>query len=141
MEKKCTITFVLVLIFASILTVSAETLVLARVGDETYVKSEHADDFFADTYDGTVSVKGTDWFYNGSYTAYPTYSKITYDVQGTKYVKQVNSTGKTDSNTKTGTITVKDKWNFGPKTQMYGDIGQGFASNTSPYHIDNNGSK
>lgn len=132
-RKGSIIAFVSMFFLGSILCISAKVSELARVGQNTFVTSDHADNFLADTYYGFVSVKGTEWFYNGSYTAYPSFSRITYDVQGTKYQKQVNSTGKTDSTVRTGNITVKDKWNFGSKTKVYANIGAGFASNAMPY--------
>lgn len=125
-------TIVSLLLLGSISGISAKVSDLARVSKDTYVTSEHGDNYFADTYYGTVSVKGKDRFFNGTYTAYPTFSRITYDVQGTTYQKQVNSTGKTDATVRTGKITVKDKWNIGSKTKVYGNIGAGFYSNAMP---------
>lgn len=116
--------------------VSASVSTLFRLTEDTYATSEHADDFFADEYIGRVSVRGKDRFYTGLYTAYPTYSKVTYDVQGDISSKQVDSTGKNDDKVRTGSITVKDKWNLGSKTKVYGNYGSGYFSDDSSYRVN-----
>lgn len=131
-RKHTKIAIVSMLLFGSIISISAKVSEIARVSNDTYVISEHADNYLADKYYGTVSVKGKDRFYNGTYTAYPTFSRITYDVQGTIYQKQVNSNSKTDATVRKGEITVQDKWNIGSKTKVYGNIGNGFVSNAQP---------
>lgn len=114
--------------------VFAKTTTLFKLTANTYATSYHGDNFFDDTYVGKVSVRGLDRFYTGSggYIAYPTYSRVTYDVQGNISQKQVNPNGKTDSNIRTASITVKDKWNIGSKTKVYGKYGEGWVSNGQP---------
>lgn len=117
-------------------TVSAKVSTLFKLTSNTYATSEHGDSYFADTYYGKVSVRGADRFYTGSYTAYPTYSQITYDVQGDKTVKKVSSKSKSDTTARKGSVTVKDKWNIGSKTKVYGKYGSGFVSNDAPYSLE-----
>lgn len=51
------------------------------------------------------------YFYN--------WTKIVYDVQGEIYSTTTPSYGKDHPNQVIRTITVKDKWNNGPKTKAY----------------------
>lgn len=101
---------------------SAKVTVLDWWSSNTYVTSEHGDSYWADTYTGTVSIKGTDRKYNGSRYLYPVFSRITYNVQGDITKKQVNSRGGDDNVRKIATVIVKDKWNFGAKTKALANI-------------------
>ena len=119
----------LMLMLSLTITLFAKTSYLVKISNKTYVSSYHPDDFFADQYYGTVSVLGTDRFYEARHLSYPTYTKITYDVQGKITSCEVKSTGKNDTKVRTDKITVKDKWNLGSKTKVYGNYGYRFASN------------
>lgn len=93
---------------------------LWKVSDATYVSTYHPDNYFADTYDGTASVRGTDRGYSRKGNkGYYKWTRITYDVQGTKSSVTAYSGGKNNSSVVVKKITVKDKWNFGPKTKAY----------------------
>ncbi|MFQ9510027.1 MAG: hypothetical protein ACLRZ7_03695 [Lachnospiraceae bacterium] len=133
------------LMVVSVLTLSMAEVVSAKVTDlarwtsSTYVTSEHDDFYFADTYIGTVSVKGTDRHYNGRYTEYPASSRITYNVQGDITRGEIFSEGSGDSLVRKKTITVRDKWNFGPVTTVVGSIGGQFFSNVGPYVLNEEG--
>lgn len=117
-------------------TIHAAEITVARLTPNTYVTSEHGDEFLADIYIGKAYVRGTDWFYSGGMTCYPTWSKVTYNVQGSISTRQVNSLGKEDATVRSTSITVKDKWNFGSKTQVYGNFGSSKANNATPRSIE-----
>ena len=91
----------------------------------TYATSTHGDNYSADTYYGFVSVRGADRLVVGTSACYPTYSEVTYNVQGTIYQRRVYSQGKNDQVVRTDSITVKDLWNTDSKTQVYGGYGYG----------------
>ncbi|MDD2213645.1 MAG: hypothetical protein PHR21_03780 [Oscillospiraceae bacterium] len=101
----------------------AETITLDSWSNNTYVQSYHSDNYFADTYTGTVSVRGADRKLDGSSYVYPAESRITYDVQGDRTVATISPSSDIDTNTKSKSIEVKDKWNLSSdKTQVYGYI-------------------
>mgnify|MGYP003518062085 CR=1 FL=1 len=129
------LSFILICMYA--VPSMALTSYLVNLTGNTYVKSYHADNYFADTYTGTVSVRGADRFYDprSLTTCWPGWTRITYDVQGNISQKQINSTGSSDKTTRTATITVEDKWNIGPKTNVYGNYGANFFSNDAPLSI------
>lgn len=121
MKKNYTV-FLLVLILMLSLTTTAfgSIKTLWKVTSNTYVSSEHGDNFFADTYYGIAAVRGTDRSLNSSYrNVYYKWTKITYDVQGDIYSTTAYSANKNDSTKVVENITVKDKWNFGPQTKVY----------------------
>ena len=130
MKKKILFTVMIITMF-SILTTSsifAGTTYLWKHSADTYVSSYHPDNFLADTYKGVASVKGTDRTLNSdSRNAYFKWVKISYDVQGTIYEKIAYSQGKNSSKVVKETITVKDKWNEGPKTRAYYSYGLGLV--------------
>lgn len=128
MKKK--ITFSIMIIFVlSILTTSsifAGTTYLWKHSAYTYVSSYHPDNYWADTYTGVASVKGTDRTLNSdSRNAYFKWVKISYDVQGDIYQKTAFSQGKNSSKVVKVTLIAKDKWNDGPKTRAYYSYGLG----------------
>lgn len=93
----------------------------------TYARSYHDDNYFADKYLGEVSIRGADRFYEGNNICYPTFTRLTYDVQGKPSVVSVNSNGMNDTAVRQNSITVYDEWNLGPKTQVYGNYGYGYT--------------
>lgn len=103
---------------------AAETY-LVDISGSTYVKSNHADNYTADIYYGEVSVRGADRFTIGKEICYPKWTRITYDVQGKITTLQTDSSGMNDSVTRKKNVTVRDDWNNGPKTQVYGNYGYG----------------
>ncbi|MCI6610489.1 MAG: hypothetical protein MSH08_07040 [Ezakiella sp.] len=98
----------------------ARVTTLWRATDTTYVISEHGDNYFADTYYGTCSVRGADRGINEDDRVvwYPWVS-ITYDVQGEIYKKTAWAGSKYNTRQVIERITVHDKWNNGPKTRVY----------------------
>lgn len=105
------------------------------LSSRTYVENYH-EGRLSDTYVGTVSVYGADWIDIGGKFGYPTYSRITYDVQGDVSSKQVNSTGPNDAKQRIAKITVKDKWNFGSKTTCKYSFGKASRNtNIRPYAV------
>ncbi|MET3617894.1 hypothetical protein ABID14_001529 [Peptoniphilus olsenii] len=72
---------------------------LWRASDYTFVKSEHGDNFLADTYIGTASVRGRDrGVSSDGRNIYYTWTRITYDVQGDIQSATAESGGKYNSN-------------------------------------------
>ncbi|MFM1564728.1 hypothetical protein [Helcococcus ovis] len=102
----------------------ASVMTLWQATSTTYVKSEHPDHFFADTYYGTASVRGADRVKENHVIYCYNWTKITYDVQGDKYSTTANSYGKDNTNQVVREITVKDKWNYGTKTGVYYDYSE-----------------
>ncbi|MFM1538402.1 hypothetical protein [Helcococcus bovis] len=92
---------------------------LWKATSTTYVKSEHPDGYFSDTYYGTASVRGADRVKRNNMIYYYDWTQITYDVQGDIYKTRADSYGKNNPNQIIREITVKDKWNLGPKTKVY----------------------
>lgn len=108
---------------------------LVYVSANTYVTSDHADDYFADIYYGEVSVRGADRFTVGKEICYPKWTRITYNVQGKVTTLQTDSNGMNDTVTRKKNVTVRDEWNNGLKTQVYGNYGYGntgYIINQSP---------
>lgn len=123
-----------VMLFVLIVVINvsfAEVITLWSISDDTYVTSEHGDEYFADTYYGEVSIRGADRYIDedDGKTRYVKWVKIIYNVQGDIYTKTVYSFGKHDQKTRKAYITVKDKWNFGPKTIVGYDFASGVAYN------------
>lgn len=134
MKKKhfIALLFTLIIIFGGVSYAKVTTL--WRATSTTYVTSEHGDDYFADTYYGTASVRGADRVKINHMVYYYEWTRIVYDVQGDIYSTTAHSYGKDNTNQVIRTITVKDKWNFGPKTRVYAEaskkpIGSYFNSN------------
>lgn len=111
--------FTFILIFGGVSYAKVTTL--WRVTSTTYVTSEHADDYLADTYYGTASVRGADRVKKNNMIYYYNWTRIVYDVQGEIYSTTAPSYGKDHPNQVIRTITVKDKWNDGPKTIAYAE--------------------
>lgn len=103
--------------------IKAKTTTLVYLTPNTYVTSTHPDNYSADKYTGYLSIRGADRFVYGNIVAYPTWVRITYNVQGKITTKQVNSSGPYDATVRTGSVVVNDYWNIGPKTQVYGNFG------------------
>lgn len=106
---------------------------LWKFSDGTYVSTEHGG-FFADTYYGTASVRGTDRTYNSQYgnRAYFLWTKITYDVQGDITSTTAYSGGPNNSSDVVKKITAKDKWNDEKKTIAYYDYDTKDLSQSKP---------
>lgn len=67
---------------------------------------------------------------------YPTWCRITYDVQGEISSKQVDSYGKDNQSTYKSSITVQDPWNIGSKTKVFGNYGTGYVNNAQITSLD-----
>lgn len=90
------------------------------------MQSYHLDDFFADTYTGTISVRGIDRKIRGaSSCVYSKEAVIVYNVQGDVKRYVVSSDGDRDQQTHSRKVTVKDQWNFSPVTTFKGHITEG----------------
>lgn len=95
---------------------------LMQYTPNTYVNNIH-EGFWSDTYQGVTAIKGSDWISSGGFFKYPTFSRITYNVQGSITVGEIKSQGPNDAVARKKTTTVKDKWNDGPKTTAKWNIG------------------
>lgn len=111
------------IIFLWTLSTSASTSMLFYHSEHTYVSSYHPDNYFADEYVGTASVRGTDRVVRNQETYGFAWTRITYDVQGEVSSKTAISGSNTDNVTRKVTLTVYDKWNFGTKTKAYYSVG------------------
>ncbi len=110
----------------------AKTTWIHKLSSYTYVKSYHPDNFFADTYTGTLSIKGSER-YGDRRSEYPYSARITYDVQGSITRGFLYSEGERDTKVRTKVVTVKDKWNLGPKTKVFGEISLATAHSNRRY--------
>lgn len=117
--KFCLLTLMITLSMSSVSFAGFQYL--WKVSSGTYVSTYHPDYYFADTYDGTASVRGTDRGYDSKtgYGSYYVWTQITYDVQGTIYKARAYSKGKNDSVARVKTVRAYDKWNNGEKTRAY----------------------
>lgn len=102
-------------------TALASTTTIFQISSYTYATSTHGDEETADTYYGTVSIRGADRVVIGNDVCYPVRSNLYYNVQGRLYEVHVSSQGKNDKVQRTNSITVKDLWNLGPKTTVWGN--------------------
>ena len=98
------------------MVINAKVTRLHEWTSNTWGESEHGDSYWADTYTGTVSINGSESYREGGKTKYPRYIWLTYDVQGDITKVSAYSEG---TRTIQRSKTVKDKWNFGPKTKAY----------------------
>ncbi|MCI6272525.1 MAG: hypothetical protein MR601_06210 [Erysipelotrichaceae bacterium] len=78
----------------------------------TWARSEHGDEPWADKYYGTVSINGNEPFWSEGKRKFATMIKLTYDVQGTITVLEAYADG---INTVVKDVVVEDKWNFSNK--------------------------
>lgn len=115
--KFCLLTLMITLSMSSVSFAGFQYLWWVSSG--TYVSTYHADNYWADTYYGTASVRGTDrtYDYKKGYKSYYVWTKITYDVQGDIYYAKAYSRGKKDSVARVDKVTAYDKWNDGEKTR------------------------
>lgn len=104
-------------------TASAGTVDLWRHSASTFVSSYHGDDFWADTYVGTASVKGADRIRGGDGIYGFSWTEFTYDVQGDITNGRAYSWGINDTTPRSVSKEVPDKWNDGTKTRVYYDYG------------------
>lgn len=138
LRKMLSISMLTMLMMLSVkTTVFAGLEYLWQVSDATYVSTEHADGYFAYTYYGTASVRGTDRGYDNKtgYGVYYVWTKITYNVQGNYSSATAYSGGKNDSSQVVEKITVEDEWNNGPKTIAYYDYDTAYV-NVTPGPIE-----
>lgn len=105
--------------------VYAKVQTLWKATNTTYVKSEHPDNFFADDYYGTASVRGADRVNRNGKLFYYNWTQITYDVQGEITRGRANRDLNNDKRQVIKSIHVKDKWNFGKKTRAYYNFDEG----------------
>ena len=105
------------ILFTNGSTSNAETL--WRASNQTYVKSYHPSEYFADKYYGEASVKGSDRTFTPTVAYYYLWTRISYDVQGDIKRAYAYSQGPNSNFQDKANITVKDKWNLGPKTKSY----------------------
>ena len=105
--------------------------------DASYVESEHGDSFWADTYYGTVSVRGSDREIHNGRNCYYREVRLTYNVQGKKYTISVRPISKNSSTQVVKHITVKDKWNNGPKTTAKYSVSYAVADGSTVSSVGN----
>lgn len=128
-----------VVILATILlpTLSYATVTtLWRATNTTYVSSEHGDEYFADTYYGVASVRGADRTVNyDNRNIWYKWTEIIYDVQGDRSSARAYAGNKYNTNQVVEKITVKDKWNNGPKTRALYDYSSSIADGNTPMYL------
>lgn len=122
--KFCLLTLMITLSMSSVSFAGFQYL--WKVSSGTYVSTYHPDYYFADTYDGTASVRGTDRGYDSKtgYKSYYTWTQITYLVPGYKpYRVRAYSGGKNDSVARVKKIKVRDSLLPGKKTRALYNYG------------------
>jgi hypothetical protein len=88
-------------------------------------------------YYGTVSARGSDRvIHNGRYCYYSEV-RLTYNVQGKEYKVSVRPISKNSSKQVVRHITVKDKWNNGPKTTAKYSVSYAVADGSTVNSIEN----
>lgn len=126
---------VLVTILLPTLSYAAVTTLWSAT-NTTYVSSEHGDGYFADTYYGVASVRGADRTVNyDNRNIWYRWTEITYDVQGDRSSTRAYSGDKYNTNQVVKNITVKDKWNNGPKTRALYNFSSSIADGNTPMYL------
>ena len=124
----------------SVLSTSVSYAKVTRLwtgSDASYVESEHGDSFWADTYYGTVSVRGSDRVINKGRYCYFSEVRLTYNVQGKISSVSVRPISKNSNKQVVKHITVKDKWNTGPKTTAKYSVSYAVADGSTVNSIEN----
>lgn len=104
-----------IFVFFFVMTVNASNY--WHYTNYNYAYNVH-DGILEDKYVGTVSVKGSDRLVSGQYVYANTKSAMTYNVQGTVTNLSISATSVNDSVQRKQSKTVRDIWNFGPKTTV-----------------------
>ncbi|MFV0479886.1 MAG: hypothetical protein ACK5LZ_04885 [Anaerorhabdus sp.] len=95
--------------------VYAGTTILFWHSDGTYVKSTHGDSYFAYVYDGEAAVRGSDRIGGAGFR----WTRITYDVQGTRYFATAWASNANDTVSRRAYVRAEDKWNNGQATRAW----------------------
>lgn len=94
----------------------------------------HADNYWADQYTGVASVRGRDRRYDPKFGMYSfAWTRITYNVQGSYTSVTAYSRGNYDRTKRVKRVTVRDRWNFEPKTKAYYNFSLRWVSSVGPY--------
>ena len=132
MKNKSLVRGIVFLLFVGLLfpvsRVLAGSEYLVRYSSKTYVKNEH-DGGWSDTYYGHLGIKGAER-YGEMGEKYPSFSRITYVLNGENHRYYLYSKGETDTVARTKTVTFKDNWDFGPVTRAYGLVALSHAKST-----------
>lgn len=121
--KKLSKLFIVFLVFSVVLIpVYAERWYWAG-NDKTYAENVH-EGFWEDKYYATVSVQGIETKFVNGIHYYPTFSRLTYNVQGKIYVVQIDSEGPEDSVVRTKEDVIKDEWNEEEETTCHYRFGE-----------------
>ena len=139
MKKKIFLVSRLISFISLVAPIKALYKILWQGAPNCYIATEHGDSFFADTYYGTVSVRGADRGVNADgRVVWYKWTQITYDVQGEIYRQRAESHHKDNTYTVVKKITVKDKWNNGPKTRVFWNYGEEIVSEDNAHNITDN---
>lgn len=139
MKKKIFLVSLLISFISLVAPIKALYEILWQGAPNCYIATEHGDGFFADTYYGTVSVRGADRGVNADgRVVWYKWTQITYDVQGEIYRKRAESHHKDNTYTVVKKITVKDKWNIGPKTRVFWNYEEEIVSEDNAHNITDN---
>ncbi len=119
-KMKVIIGITMLSMFISYSTVSAKVTRLWGISNNTYVTSEHGDNWAADTYHGVASVLGADRVRMADgHLGWYQWTKITYNVQGHIYSATARANSKDDRYVRKSEVTARDIWNFGSATRAY----------------------
>lgn len=128
-KKRFAILFSLFMLITMIVPIDAAVTRLWTGTTNSWVSSEHGDNYFADKYIGRVSVRGSERFEGSKFIQW---TRVTYDVQGDLSSRTISSMNPSDSVTRQASIEVSDKWNLGAKTVVRYKYGACYVSVCSP---------
>lgn len=139
MKKKIFLASLLISFISLVAPIKALYEILWQGAPNCYVATEHGDSYLADTYYGTASVRGADRGVNADgRVVWYKWTQIAYDVQGNVYKKRAESYHKDNTYTVVEKITVKDKWNNGPKTLAKWNYDDEIVSEYNAHNISDN---
>lgn len=139
MKKRIFLVSLIISFISLVAPIKALYKILWQGAPNCYVATEHADNFLADTYYGTASVRGADRGVNADgRVVWYKWTQIAYDVQGNVYKKRAESYRKDNTYTVVEKLTVKDKWNNGPKTLAKWNYGDEIVSEDNAHNISDN---
>lgn len=91
--------------------------------DNTFAQNEH-EDGWEDKYYALVSIQGIETKFINGIHYYPTFSRLTYNVQGDETVVEITSEGPEDSEVRQKDDIIYDKWNYGEETTCFYRFGE-----------------
>lgn len=118
------------------LEINAKYEILWQGAPNCFVATEHGDEWYADKYYGTASVRGADRGINeDGRVVWFLWTQISYNVQGDVTVARAEASNKYNEHTVVKKVTVDDKWNFGEESTVHWNYGDEVVSDENAHSI------